>query len=252
MTKEEKQRVQKIKERLRELRKEKSQKQGKTYTQDNLAEEIFVDRSDISRWENPKNDTLPDGMKYYERLADVYGVSIDYILCRDNARNITNGKITQLTGLSEHAIELLKFLKSKSGKGDGVMSFGPEIDNYSWKNVEMINYVFDIWYEKLEDMKKEPKRPLASVFAKMYEYIHASDLTYIHASKEGTSLFGEVNYQYKEEGLEYDKVLFFDSSTHLTLGLDNPTQLLQASEMQNIQKWLMDEAEKHNKKEDGK
>ena len=98
MTTEEKKKIDNIKERLKELRTEKG------LTQNQLSEKIFVDRSDISRWEG--SGKLPEDIKYYERLADVYGVSIDYIMCRDNTRSVENGKIELPFS---RAIELAKF-----------------------------------------------------------------------------------------------------------------------------------------------
>ena len=68
----------KIKERLKKLRKQNR------YTQYDIAEMISTDRSNYNKWESLNNNTLPNGVKFYERIADIYGVSVDYILCRDD------------------------------------------------------------------------------------------------------------------------------------------------------------------------
>ena len=57
----------------------KQLRQERQLTQENLAETMCVTSRSVSRWENGVN--LPD-LPTLIQLADFYGVSIDYILCR--------------------------------------------------------------------------------------------------------------------------------------------------------------------------
>ena len=95
----------KVKERLKKLRK----KNG--YTHKALAEMIPTDRSNYTRWENTNNDILPVGLKFYERIADIYGVSIDYILCRDDIPQESKFEISKVCRViqlnAEHILDIL-------------------------------------------------------------------------------------------------------------------------------------------------
>ena len=211
-----------------------------------LADALEIDRKTVEYWLRGKKgkDVIPSIDKLF-RLSIELNVSVDYLIGRDDYLHFGNKEISESTGLSEHAIEVLRFLKSKSGLFDGGIAFGPEIDNYSWKNVEMINTIFENWYEKLDDMKKDKRRPLSTVLAQMYEYIHASDLEYIHSESDVNPLTGTVQPHYKK--LNYDRVYFNDKSTQQIRIMEKPTKLFQASEMYNIQQWLISEAENHEK-----
>lgn len=62
-----------MKNRLKELR------EGKGYTQTKVAEDMYVDQTSISHYENGSREA---GNHMLVRFADYYGVSIDYILGR--------------------------------------------------------------------------------------------------------------------------------------------------------------------------
>ena len=83
----------KIKERLKKLRKQNR------YTQYDISGMVPVDRSNYTKWESLNNDVLPAGVKFYERLADIYGVSVDYILCRDDVPQEAKVEISKVCRL---------------------------------------------------------------------------------------------------------------------------------------------------------
>ena len=95
----------KVKERLKKLRK----KNG--YSQDALSKMISVDRTTYTRWENTNNDILPAGVRIYEKLADIYEVTIDYILCRDDIQQELKLEISKVCRLiqlnAEHILDIL-------------------------------------------------------------------------------------------------------------------------------------------------
>lgn len=102
-------------ERLKYLRKHNR------YTQDELATILFLDKSSISKYENnrniPENDVLT-------RMADLFNVSIDYLLCRTNNPNLS---------LIEGTLNGKPFkaeVESKNLNIDGVELDMDEFDNF--------------------------------------------------------------------------------------------------------------------------
>ena len=68
-----------IKNRLRELREEKG------YTQLKVALDLHLSQNSVSRYESGGREA---GYELLVRFADYYNVSIDYILCHTNVREI--------------------------------------------------------------------------------------------------------------------------------------------------------------------
>jgi len=88
--------------RLRELR-EKS-----NISQKMLADKFGISKSTLGLWET--GDTLPDA-KMVSELADFFGVSSDYLLCRTETASIDFDirAICDYTGLDEYAVNNLKY-----------------------------------------------------------------------------------------------------------------------------------------------
>ena len=99
--------------RLKELREEYS------FTQEKLIELLNQEKKNqivlktYQQYEQgrhaPKLQTLMD-------LADVYNVSVDYILKRSDCKSVDNEYISRETGLSDSAIDTLKALKYQMEK----------------------------------------------------------------------------------------------------------------------------------------
>lgn len=97
------------------------------FTQDELAEKLFVDRSTISKWENGAR--LPDRYNV-ERLSHIFGVkpseiisSPDYVYFSQDELDLLNNEIEQLLSVSstektptETVKNLRGFLKSLKEK----------------------------------------------------------------------------------------------------------------------------------------
>jgi transcriptional regulator with XRE-family HTH domain len=67
-----------FKDRLKELRKEKS------LTQEELAKQFYLNKSSISRYE--RGQQIPE-IELLQQIADFFSVSVDYLLARTNDRN---------------------------------------------------------------------------------------------------------------------------------------------------------------------
>ena len=96
----------KVSQRLKELREEKGLTQG------DVAQ--YLGKSDvqsISKWENRR--AFPE-FEMLRSLRQLYDVSFDYLLGIDDFRNKGNKEFSELTGLSDESIEVLRNNK-KSG-----------------------------------------------------------------------------------------------------------------------------------------
>ncbi|MBQ8403746.1 MAG: helix-turn-helix transcriptional regulator [Clostridia bacterium] len=74
-----------LNERLRELR------EAHNMTQVGLAKILNVSKQSVSNWEN---DNIQPSIEILMKLANIFSVSTDYLLCRDNRRYL---EITNLT-----------------------------------------------------------------------------------------------------------------------------------------------------------
>jgi len=92
--------------RIAELRK------SKNMTQDNVAEKLKITREAVSGWERSTRD-----MATYDvvAMADLFGVSCDYLLRGVQAENST---LNKEYGLSDTALETLKMFKECSRKDE--------------------------------------------------------------------------------------------------------------------------------------
>ena len=91
------------------------------YTQKDIAEKMKITEKTYRKWEvgiyNGKTN-----IKYYPAieydnlftLAEIYHVSIDYLLCRSNCTSVDNHYISLKTGLSDKAIQVLQKMKNSS------------------------------------------------------------------------------------------------------------------------------------------
>lgn len=69
--------VMKMKLRIRDLREDRDLKQKQ------IAEYLMCDQSLYSKYEREER---PLPLEYADKLADFYGVSVDYLLCRTNKK----------------------------------------------------------------------------------------------------------------------------------------------------------------------
>lgn len=67
-----------MKLRIRDLREDKD------LTQQQIADYLMCDQSLYSKYERGERE-LP--LAYADKLANLYGVSVDYLLCRTNTKN---------------------------------------------------------------------------------------------------------------------------------------------------------------------
>ncbi|WP_072525537.1 helix-turn-helix domain-containing protein [Clostridium sp. Marseille-P3244] len=90
------------KNRIVELRKESG------YNQTQVSEKIGCVLKTYQNYEQGHNYPT---LEYASKLANLYNVSIDYLLGRSNCRRIEDSYISEKTGLDDNAIQTLKILK---------------------------------------------------------------------------------------------------------------------------------------------
>lgn len=104
--------------RLREVREEYNDinaDTGQKLTIECMATYCSTNISTISRIETGKTEPTADILIKY---ADAFGVTVDYLLGRSNAKDVKNCTISSELGLSDSAIETLKFIKEKISDED--------------------------------------------------------------------------------------------------------------------------------------
>ena len=93
-----------IGERLRILRKEQC------ITQQQLADQAGISRSNINTWESGKSLPLPDGLI---ALADCFGCTVDYLLGREREDGMIVLKTDQYSDDEQEFIKLYRQLSNR-------------------------------------------------------------------------------------------------------------------------------------------
>lgn len=101
-------------------------------------------------------------------IADYYDVSIDYLLGLDDCLHIGNKEISDITGLSEKSVEVLRYLnKFKETRLDDVAGANKA-------QLKMIDLLLSTLYDQC---KADNEFPVTSIFLAMSRYIGADDPT---------------------------------------------------------------------------
>lgn len=96
-------------ERIKALRTKKG------LSQDELAKILSMNRANISNYERNVNTNIPSNI--LDKLADLFGVTVDYIMCRTD--NIDGDSVPQWATLKDGR-DLMKFLQQTDIMFDGV------------------------------------------------------------------------------------------------------------------------------------
>lgn len=104
--------------RLREVREEYNdilRGNKKEITIEHMAKVCGAGKSTISRIEKGKTEPPPNVLIGY---ADTFGVTVDYLIRRSNAKNPEHSVVSNELGLTDKAIETLKLIKEKAAYED--------------------------------------------------------------------------------------------------------------------------------------
>lgn len=104
-------RFREVREEFNKINKDK----GIEITQDIMAGQCHISKSAISRIE--KGETEPS-IDVLLRYADIFNVSTDYLLRNTNAKKSEHRTVSHELGLSDEAIETLKYIKDKAAYED--------------------------------------------------------------------------------------------------------------------------------------
>ena len=91
-----------LNDRIKELR------QAKRMTQVDLAKSLGLTKQCVSNWEN---DNVLPSVEMLSRLADFFGVSTDYLLCRDEGQTLNVGGLSPVE--IAHVQEIVSDLKKR-------------------------------------------------------------------------------------------------------------------------------------------
>ena len=192
-------------ERLKRLRKESNK------TQDEVRQHIGCTVKTYRSWEqaNAKGKRLAAGADDLSALADLFQVSVDYLLCRTDDRNIGNSEIQHAIGLSEKSIEVLRQINWFSLDKD---------------TIRFLNRVLEAAADRHEEH---------TVFDDLEHYVASRDMKLVIPSGEPAQLS-----LFQIEG----------KNGAISLEFDNPVRLYRESVMSSIRRQLdslVDEAGKH-------
>lgn len=129
----------KLKDRLRELRGERSQKQ--LIDEFEKATEIRLKQNSYSNWENGREPSL----EMLVKLADFHGVTLDYLVGRVDYIQPEYRKVNIDTGLTEAAIRGIQKIRDESTEADNKIA----VLNYL---LELENTTSCLYGTKLSDM----------------------------------------------------------------------------------------------------
>lgn len=82
-------------------------------SQDELAKVMYTTREQINRIENNNRIISIDMLS---QLSDLFNVSTDYLLCKTVSKSSENSNISKLFGLTDDAIEILKYFNKINDK----------------------------------------------------------------------------------------------------------------------------------------
>lgn len=145
--------------RLKGLRKEKG------WTQEYVRERVGCTLKSYRNWETgaiPLSD-----VHFLEALANLYNVSTDYLLCRSDYRNIGNKEISEITGLSDKSIEVLRY--AMRPEEETIVSDAERINK---RTVSFINRVLE--RERVADSIIGGRGYVNTVFGTMEDYVKSA------------------------------------------------------------------------------
>lgn len=146
-------------ERLKRLRTEKG------WTQDYVRERVGCTLKSYRNWETgaiPLSD-----VRFLEALADLHKVSTDYLLCRTDYTSIGNKEISEITGLSNKSIEVLRY--AMRPEEETIVSNAERINK---RTVSFINRVLE--REQVADSIIGGRGFVNTVFGTMEDYVRSA------------------------------------------------------------------------------
>ena len=158
-----------VSERIRELR------EAKGLTQDELAEALgYQNRQTVTKWET---GTLPT-MDALKKLCVFFNISSEYILGLTRYSHVENEQISELTGLSDESIEVLREInKRRKAFPSSVLEKG---------TLDFINFELEKAYNQYFPLDEENKDELIyTLFATMNEYIHSTNSVIYYRKEDG-------------------------------------------------------------------
>lgn len=100
-----------ILERMKDLKDETG------YTHKKISELSGIPFDTVKKWFADSSQAIPE-VENLPKIAKAFGVSVDYLICNTEYRNIGNKEISEQTGLSERSIDTLRQINKDSADKD--------------------------------------------------------------------------------------------------------------------------------------
>jgi len=159
-------------DRLKELRQEKKLTLKQVADELDISTSILWDYEQADKDDASKPRKMP-GMEILIKLANLYGVSTDYLCCLTGARKPKNADLVDNWGLSEAAVKRLKRWKTKKNRlsesskefahMDAILRFinelicSPRIDGIV-ADADAVQEYLNLSIESLQDFVNDPER----------------------------------------------------------------------------------------------
>jgi len=199
--------------RLKELRRKSGFKSAEDF-----ATKYHLSINTYKEWESKDHTPTLNNLIY---LAEIFGVSIDYLLGRIDTEHVENEDISKITGLSNTSIEILRFIREY--KTPENLIDRSDTEGYNNRIVTCINELIEDSYDSVKKNKQRRIEgdsdyiyDVASIFTPIYEYIH-SDLAKIENSDNERFLMMDIlNHTTMASASElYREMIFRQLTNHL-------------------------------------
>ena len=209
----------------------KSLREGTKFTQENVAAQIGVTTKTYRTWEKDI-EKMKSGIKSVNliALAQLYSVSIDYILGLSNCKSVSNHYISQKTGLNDESIKALERIKLEDAnekRNDKMLHLDSKISL-----VEVMNFTF--------------RWSIENILQSVRDFIYAQYKIPVYYDKNNNKwICPKSNYEFSQGRLGFSDIWWLNFASDETTPYDNKSIALtdtffESIAIKDIEKQLYD------------
>ncbi len=209
-------------------------------TQEELSEAAHINRNTLSKLENGEIEYSEIKLGQFMRLLNALNVDMSYILGAEN-EHIENKEITDITGLSNKSIEVLRKINEIPRPvieyEDGWKGFTGEKANELSRAIDFINYALEEYSDRCE---RDHDQINELIFVYLYKCIFIRDTYCVTDRGQIDPFMDTVISPHKE-------LFFFNEMTH-KMDMCPASDLYRTHNINMVNWWLNSHARKQDKK----
>ena len=159
----------------------KALRNGKNWTQKELAQKLGISFQSVSKWERGEVISLEN----LSAVADLFDVSLDYLMGRSKYRTMEQDAIGKMTGLSAEVVDKICKYNEKFQKG----SILTTVTTSLFSRVDLINCLL-----KSDDYEKA-----AEAFSQLCEAYLLKELAHQNVGPVALNVFDELPYRVRRD-----------------------------------------------------